>query len=750
MPAIQVADLNDGKIDVDHIGAFANSAALTAIDRLGRTKRTLAGIDAEAESRMDAHDLDAETRMDAHDAAAIAQRLVIQADADVVLGSLGYLVPVPYAAALEMSAPNQSVSYDGNVYAPIQSDLPFTTSGVFEAAKFRLIQGVSGADIGAPNGALIVGFLQSGAGAQPRKVLDKARERVTPLDFMDVAMRADVLSGAPVMDHSAAIQAMFASGAKTFDLLSYRYNINWPESSHLVTFTGQSDITVQGRDAVLYDSRDYALDSVSAVFMLDACSNVNIYVNYEGVPLANPSNAVTGVGYRGATLVNCKNGCVNIDVQGELKHLRYGVRSGDYNTPAFGFNKKISTTLKTYRCGYPLAHYLAEDIQADLYCEGSHRTAYLAGVKGGTVYARFKDQYIAPIQVFLTDSKTGVGTSRGCSDLDVSARDMGSTIFTPNSWAAGISPSRVDPGTAYENIAIRFSVVGSDTVATTLGGFALYSNVKAVLPEFPFNWEQTITLRNIKVSGVIDRSAQTVATHGTGDVYLYTLDSGTHYATVSSVDLSDVVIKPGSGANPRAIFFYVPGLVDRASIRNCSFGNYDLEVLGNTTVPVDISDCGRLVRTSSNPSDTSVLRLTNTDITGTGQPAANVYWQNSKNRGSGALLKTVVRDASLSGASIVLGAMIPGGALLLGVEGKFSGITGATGIQFGVAGDTDRFADLDLTSGSFTPLNSAADQAGPLYYRSAATGILVSAKGGTFTGGTVTVTAQFYIFTPPD
>lgn len=47
MPAITSTDLENAKTDVDHLAAIANSTELTATDRLGRTKRTLAGLEAE-------------------------------------------------------------------------------------------------------------------------------------------------------------------------------------------------------------------------------------------------------------------------------------------------------------------------------------------------------------------------------------------------------------------------------------------------------------------------------------------------------------------------------------------------------------------------------------------------------------------------------------------------------------------------------------------------------------------------------
>lgn len=85
------------------------------------------------------------------------------------LGGLGYLAPVAYASSISMTMPSQTVEYGGDIYAPNSDDLPFTTSGTFESAKFRLI--VPGQ------------FAQAGAGALIRPMLEKAREFVTDADF---------------------------------------------------------------------------------------------------------------------------------------------------------------------------------------------------------------------------------------------------------------------------------------------------------------------------------------------------------------------------------------------------------------------------------------------------------------------------------------------------------------------------------------------------------------------------------------
>ena len=69
----------------------------------------------------------------------------------------GYLPPVPYAAGIKMTLALQTVQLGYVTYAPILEALPFTTSGEFEEAKFRVIQGITGAALAAAIGASLVG-----------------------------------------------------------------------------------------------------------------------------------------------------------------------------------------------------------------------------------------------------------------------------------------------------------------------------------------------------------------------------------------------------------------------------------------------------------------------------------------------------------------------------------------------------------------------------------------------------------------
>jgi hypothetical protein len=59
-------------------------------------------------------------------------------------------------------------------------------------------------------GAALIGFLQLGAGAVLRTVLNKLRERVTVMDYMTEAMLNDIATGNPVLDHTTAWTAFLA------------------------------------------------------------------------------------------------------------------------------------------------------------------------------------------------------------------------------------------------------------------------------------------------------------------------------------------------------------------------------------------------------------------------------------------------------------------------------------------------------------------------------------------------------------
>lgn len=189
MPAITIADLNNAKQDVDHIAGIATSTLPTSTDRLGNSKQTMSGVLANVKNA-----------------------------AAAVMASMGYEPPVAYAAGLAMSRVTQTVQYSGDSYAPRLDSLPFTTSGTFETAKFRLIQGISGADLSASYGAGMLGCIQPGGIV--RTVQDKLQEFASVRDYG--------AKGDGMADDTAAIDTAKASvglnGTLRVPHGSYLYN----------------------------------------------------------------------------------------------------------------------------------------------------------------------------------------------------------------------------------------------------------------------------------------------------------------------------------------------------------------------------------------------------------------------------------------------------------------------------------------------------------------------------------------------
>lgn len=151
-------DARDLYDNAQNLDSFANGAAASYSDRLGVSRRSLAGIDAAA---------------------------------DNVLNSIGYAVPVAYASGISLMLSSQTVEYNGVVYAPKSSALPFTTSSWgTDSAKFRAVQVTD---------AAYLSYTPTGTGAVATTVQDELRRlSVTPLQFGAV--------GNGVADDTAACQ----------------------------------------------------------------------------------------------------------------------------------------------------------------------------------------------------------------------------------------------------------------------------------------------------------------------------------------------------------------------------------------------------------------------------------------------------------------------------------------------------------------------------------------------------------------
>lgn len=145
-------------------------------------------------------------------AAGMAQAInETQAEASTVLAGIGYLPPVAYASGINVNNTRITVSHDGEVYAPVADAVPFTTGEIFDPAQWRVIQGVTAADLSASTGADMVGFMQAGSGAELRATRRKLQESVSVLDFIPEVEHAAIRARTTTYDCHAAIMAAIES-----------------------------------------------------------------------------------------------------------------------------------------------------------------------------------------------------------------------------------------------------------------------------------------------------------------------------------------------------------------------------------------------------------------------------------------------------------------------------------------------------------------------------------------------------------
>lgn len=192
MPGITIADLNEAKQDVDHIADIATSPALTATDRLGNTKKTVAGWQAQVDGAVGA----------------------MQAQVDEALDTATGQVGAAAAAAAE----------NAEATAADRAQTALDRSGAEEARDQAE--------------AIVLGdFLQSGTGASVRTFSAKARDIVSVKDFGAV--------GDGTTDDTSAVHAAFnfAKGR--------RGTVYFPCGTYLVTSgytqsTAYNDLRILG------------------------------------------------------------------------------------------------------------------------------------------------------------------------------------------------------------------------------------------------------------------------------------------------------------------------------------------------------------------------------------------------------------------------------------------------------------------------------------------------------------------------
>lgn len=198
---ITLTDLNNAQTDVNHISTVATSVALTATDRLGHTKDTVAGA---------LYKIGGITNRGAW-----AGPGTVYASKDIAQQSgTWYICTVPHTSSA-------SFATDSPLY-------------------WRVYQGVTSGDLAASGGSALVNHIDSGAGAVPRPVQSRLRDSVSVFGYMTAVQISDVQARTVAQDVRNAVMgviaAVAAAGGGFVHMPSgtYLFGSNWQVPSNVV------------------------------------------------------------------------------------------------------------------------------------------------------------------------------------------------------------------------------------------------------------------------------------------------------------------------------------------------------------------------------------------------------------------------------------------------------------------------------------------------------------------------------------
>lgn len=406
--------------------------------------------------------------------------------------------------------------------------------------------------------------------------------------------------GNGVTDDTEAIKLAVSHAINTSKSLYFpsgEYNVSLENSPRnaLYWFTDIVNFKITGCDATIIDVDNYQSPHLTSIFAFKRCENIEITgLAYKGLTVNDPN---ANLHVLGRTFLYFEEKCKKIKVDADVENARYGIRTGDFLDPDYGYCSDFELKIRGKMVGYPVAAYLADNMDISVICDGFHRAVYLAGVFNANVNAAIKNSYGATINVLLTNSITVVSDNqsnqraRGCKNIDVLVNDTGSTQYSPYTALAGIGLQWVAVGTEFAEINIQVRLRSSDLIASSIGGFHLDSSVSGV----PFKYEPYIKYKNIKVSGLIDRTSQTVASNQAGEIYVRGYDTADvlleHCPSFSNISLKDLQILKSANQS-RAIYLDTPNLEDFLSFKNVHAPGINLFVsskkgkiiLENTTV----------------------------------------------------------------------------------------------------------------------------------------------------------------------
>lgn len=231
--ALGSSDARDLYDNAENIDRFANGSANTYQDRLGITRKSLAGMNAAF---------------------------------DDFIESSGYTVPVAYTSGIVLSAYNQLIEYNDEFYKLKAGQAPYTTTGTWGTDSAKLVAVGDAAlrqELAAGDGASKIGYQLTGGVV--RDVAWKLVEFVSVKDFGAVGdgVTDDTAAIQAAIDYAETISTAFSRGAEVlFPPGEYVTNASLVVgangvklrgsgiTSTIIRFTGSSGAAVQA-DGVL-------------------------------------------------------------------------------------------------------------------------------------------------------------------------------------------------------------------------------------------------------------------------------------------------------------------------------------------------------------------------------------------------------------------------------------------------------------------------------------------------------------------
>ena len=208
------------------------------------------------------------------------------------------------------------------------------------------------ADLAAPSGASLVGFLQSGNGATARTVQDKLRDIFHVEDFGILPSNVDNATG--FANLAAAVQArgggtiLFPAG-QTYDVFTASFSA---PVSVLMAFSSLKGLRILMNGSRIRTTRDWVSDnSICRIFQFTNCEDIDLEMST--LQATGTTTDMFNTGHISSYFVN---GCKRVRVRGYCEGGRSGievVRSTGFSFANYSENYDIS--LEAKNVFYPIA-----------------------------------------------------------------------------------------------------------------------------------------------------------------------------------------------------------------------------------------------------------------------------------------------------------------------------------------------------------------------------------------------------------